>query len=335
MTWEKVACDLCGGKNLKVYLQEVTTWEHSGKFNYVKCRDCGLVFMNPRPPLKEIGRYYPAETYWSGQNIRQSSSAVFDKKWKQERDKRFKSLYSEIFKRFPQPALPAGRQARILDIGCGTNGFLTAFKEQGWQVLGTDLSPEAAHYSEQTYGFKVLVGDLLELDFGKEKFDVVALNGVLEHLYSPAKTLEKIKKLLVKDGFLALMVPNLESFGARIFKDDWWLLQPPRHLYHFSPKTITLLLKKTGFGVLSINHFSWVHNYYSLFESFRFRFSPRFRKAINGGLERSGQSHYPNFFSLIKRETGKIVAVLFASFMTIFGSVLKRGEQMAVYAKKA
>lgn len=327
MIWGKVTCDLCGSNNLSPYLKNTTTWEHKGKFDYVKCLNCGLVFLNPRPTKEEIGQYYPAETYWGGQNIRKMSPLLLDEKWRKERDKRFKAFYQEIFKRFIGPA-------KILDIGCGTNGFLTAFSERGWQVLGTDFSQEAALYSQKTYGFKVLVGDLLEIDFGREKFDVISLNGVLEHLYSPRKTLEKVNKLFAKDGLLAIMVPNIESLGAKIFKDDWWLLQPPRHLYHFSPKTINLLFKKTGFRILSINHFNWIHNYYSLFESFRFKFSPRFRKDNQGGLREAASLPDLSLLSFLIKEAGKMVDIVFASMMAILGAVLKKGEQIAVYGEK-
>ncbi len=328
MTWEKVACDLCGSTDLKPFLLATTTWEHQGKFDFVQCRKCGLVFMNPRPVMKEIGQYYPAETYWSGQDIRKFPLKVLDAEWKRQRGKRFKAFYKEIFKRFPE-------SAKILDIGCGTNGFLTAFSERGWQVLGTDLSPEAADYSHKTYGFKVLVGDLLDIDFGNEKFDVITLNGVLEHLYSPRKTLLQINRLLTENGLLAIMVPNIDSFGAKIFKEDCWLLQPPRHLYHFSPRTLSLLLKKTGFEVLSINHFNWIHNYYSLFESFRFKFSPRFKKDVNGGLLRTKPSRKINFIPWLIKQIGKIADFVFAAVLAILGAVLGRGEQIAVYGKKS
>lgn len=322
------SCDLCGGRELNLYLKDVTTWEHLGKFNLVVCQNCGLVFVSPRPKSDQIQKFYPPERYWGDQDIRKPHGKSLNKKWCRQRDEGYGILYREIFKQFPKPA-------RILDIGCGTGGFLTAFRDKDWQVLGTEISKEAASYSGKTYGFPVKIGDLLEIDFSKEKFDVIVINGVLEHVFSPRETLEKVSQLLSDDGLLAIVVPNIESLGFKIFKGDWWPLQPPRHLYHFSPKTITILLQKTGFKVLSMSHFNFHHNFYSLFESFRFKLSPRFKKASSGGLAKTTAMSYFNPLRYLLKEFGKVFDFAFASTFAILGALFKRGEMLTIYAKKA
>lgn len=323
-----ISCNLCSSKDHKPFLQNITTWEHPGRFNLVKCQNCDLVFLNPRPRPNQIAQYYLPERYWGGEDISKPSWESITEKWRKERDKRYGRLYQEILRRFPKPA-------RILDIGCGTGGFLTAFKEREWQVLGTEVSPWAAFFSKKTYGFPVRIGDFLKVNLSGKKFEVAVFNNVLEHLFWPRETLMKISKILVGNGLLVVTVPNIKSLGFKLFEKEWYPIQPPRHLYHFSPKTIRALFKKTSFKVLAITHSNWDDNFYSLFESFRFKFSPRFKKTTSGGLLKSGGKLDSTFLSLFKKEIGKIFDFVFAWTLALTGAVLKKGEVFTVYAQKA
>ncbi len=325
MSWEKVNCDLCGSNDLKPFLKEVTTWEHKGKFNYVKCQNCNLVSLSPRPKADQLNRYYSSDTYWGSVDIKKNW--LMDDKWKQNRAKKFSHIYEGILKSYSKPA-------SILDIGCGTSGFLTFFSEKGWKVLGTDISPEVASFSEKNYHFPVVIGDFLNINLNSGSFDVITFNHSLEHLYNPRKTLETIYRSLNKNGLLIISIPNVESLGFKIFGKDWYALQPPRHLYQFSPKTIRSLLKNTGFRVNLISHFDWQQNYYSLYESFRFKFSPRFKKADNGGLIVA--SYRPSlFWTSVIKEVGKIFDIIFSTIIVFMEAFLKRGETITIYAQKS
>ena len=113
-------------------------------------------------------------------------------------------------------------------------------------------------------------------------------------------------------------------------------MQPGRHIYHFSPKTISELLIDTGFEVIEIKHSYWAHNYYSLFENIRFRLSPRFMKRHRGGLAKGSVSDLavPSKFSLVK-EAGKVVAKVLANLGAMIEPIVGKGEVITVYAKKA
>jgi hypothetical protein len=76
---------------------------------------------------------------------------------------------------------------------------------------------------------------------------------VLEHLPDPQGELEKIHELLSDRGQLVIEVPNFGSWYARLFQGHWFHLDPPRHLYHFSPNTLLELLEKTGFHTLDLS----------------------------------------------------------------------------------
>jgi len=327
MKWEKIKCDLCRGDDLISFLNDISSWEYRGKFNLVKCLDCSLVFVNPRPSPRDMSQFYSADSYWGNQNIHKISSKKLGTTWMKSRNSRYKELYQKIFSQFPKPG-------KILDVGCGTGGFLTAFMERKWQVVGTEISRDAANYSQKTYGFSVKIGDLLDINFGKKKFSTIVLNNVLEHLFSPKKTLEKIRNILNDTGLLVVSVPNIESLGFKIFKSYWYPLQPPRHLYLYSPQTIRRLLEQTGFKIIEINYKNWSHNYYSFYESFRLRFSPRFKNNPSKGPMPTKMA-YSNLLTIFIKEVGKIVDYFFALFMAKLGILLHKGEVMSLYAQKA
>lgn len=324
-TWEKPDCPICNTDNhLSPLWQDVTTWEYSGKFTVFECKKCGLAFQSPRAPFKHAISYYPSKGYW-GRDVRRLKKT---RGWKKERVNSYNFLYKGILKRKSAGA--------ILDIGSGLGLFLSKFKELGWEVLGTDISKDVAKYSQKVFNVKVLTGDIVKLKLPTKHFDVITMNNVLEHIYTPRKTLQKIHKLLKNNGILVIAVPNLEGLGRCLFGRNWFQIQPGRHLYYFSPKTITRLLKETGFEVDEISHSYWVHNYYSLFQSIRYMLSPKFRKSPRGGLEkgRVDEAVKPSDFSLMM-EMGKIATKSVAFTISIIELVIGRGEIMTVYAKKS
>lgn len=316
---DSLVCNNCRNVAYKILFDNVTSWEHPGMFRIVACKQCGLVYLNPRPSREEIGKYYPNESYWGHSTLREDEST----EWKRGRDKDYNLLYEEILGR--------KKKGAILDIGAGTGLFLTRFKELGWDVDGVELAANASALAQKTYDIKLKVGDFLDFNFPKNTFDVVTLNNALEHLYDPKKTLEGILRILKTDGIVIITVPNIESFGAKLFGKNWYALQPPRHLFHFSPTTLADMLKRSGFEVTKIDHSYFVHNYYTLFESFRLLFSPRFRQKSTGGL---AVKEYKKRFS-IALEIGKIIGRIFALSLSYIGSTLRHGEIITAYAKKA
>ena len=96
MNWESISCDLCGSKSLDILLKDVTTWEHKGRFTYVKCRNCGLVFLNPRPSIQGIIKYYPPEAYWGDKDIRKSNRVVMDEKWRKKAIEKIKQITQAV-----------------------------------------------------------------------------------------------------------------------------------------------------------------------------------------------------------------------------------------------
>jgi len=75
-----------------------------------------------------------------------------------------------------------------------------------------------------------------------------------EHTYQPLETLEKCRGLLRDGGMIVISLPNFGCLEAKVFKSDWSILDAPRHLYQFTPQTLTAVLAKAGFRVTGIRY---------------------------------------------------------------------------------
>ena len=318
--WEYPACNLCGSGTNEVVWDKVTSWMNRGVFRIVSCSECGLTYLSPRPAASLIKKYYQPESYW-GRNILKFAGSESS----QSREGAYEFLYKDIFE--------MRKNGSILDIGAGTGLFLKRFKEKDWKIEGVELSKEACKFAKKMFGIDLKSGDFLDQNFAKRSFNLVTLNSSLEHLYRPKETLAKIWDVLTKRGLLVITVPNIDSFGARIFGKEWYALQPPTHLYHFTPKTLSSMLFSTGFKVKSIKHSYWQHNYHIIFESARMLFSPKFKKSSDGGLVDKGTLTRKSKQSLLL--VSAKIAVRAAAFLTaLLEPIFSKGEVISVYAEK-
>ncbi|HYD35790.1 MAG TPA: class I SAM-dependent methyltransferase [Vitreimonas sp.] len=320
---ESIACNYCHSKSARPFLKNVTSWEHEGSFTVVKCQRCQLVYLNPRPTRTQIGQYYPTQSYWG----RDMKTKDMLSQLQREREDAYDFLYRVV--------LSKKSGGRIVDIGAGTGIFLSKFKELGWQAEGIELSKDAVKFGQRMFKIKMHQGDFLDFMFPARSVDVVTLNNALEHLYDPAKTLRAVYKVLKKGGLVVVTVPNIESLGFTLFGKDWYALQPPRHLYHFSPITLSKMLEQQGFRVGGISHKYWVHNYAALFESFRMKLSPKFEKKPSGGrVEKASQvslSHSPS----MTKEIAKLLFKGMAGGLAMVGAAIGKGETICIWAQKS
>jgi SAM-dependent methyltransferase len=146
------------------------------------------------------------------------------------------------------------RPGRLLDVGCGTGGFVKIAKDAGWEAFGVELSESAANCAVER-GVQVRAGTLEEQHFPPDYFDVVTLWDVLEHLPDPSKELMEIYRILKLDGFVVIRVPNTGIQLLKVYLFDDLLrinrigLQANLHLSHFVSATLRALLKSCGFEV--------------------------------------------------------------------------------------
>lgn len=233
-----VACNLCGAERFgPVYsARDYITNELQ---MIVRCEDCGLVFVNPQPDVVELFRYYPVSYYGTKPFLYEKIDNLL----------RMRRLVR----------MGAGRH-KILDIGCGKGLLLSSLQRKGWKVWGTELSDDSAQYAKTRMGINVLKQNIQDCEFPVYNFDIITMFHSLEHMKDPKDTLRAINKILKEDGMLLIEVPKFDSIYARIFKDKWFHLDVPRHLYHFEEKTIKSLLNATGFSITKMRKFSFLYD---------------------------------------------------------------------------
>lgn len=140
---------------------------------------------------------------------------------------------------------------KVLDYGCGTGASLLEIIALGAEAYGIEADPNVKQVVD-ALGLRIHIGTLDNAPFADEKFDLIVLNQVLEHIPSPENLLVKFKKMLKPKGRLVLSFPNSGSVYARFFKRLWINWHIPYHLHHFNPKSSRLFLEKNGWRVISL-----------------------------------------------------------------------------------
>jgi 2-polyprenyl-3-methyl-5-hydroxy-6-metoxy-1,4-benzoquinol methylase len=133
----------------------------------------------------------------------------------------------------------------------------------GWEVVGLDAAVGAVRQVQEQLGLRALVGTLPHADLEPASFEVITMWHSLEHVHEPLTVLREALTLLVPGGKLIVAAPNLESWAFRRFGPAWFGLDLPRHLTHFTPSTLTLMLQTSGFRINEmrlIRHSDWVRS---------------------------------------------------------------------------
>ncbi len=196
------------------------------EFNEVLCT-------SPKPSEEKLSEYYNSPQYLSHKT---SGSTLFTNIYFISRKLMVFSKKQLISGLCPCPG-------QMVDVGSGTGDFLRALNNNGWNAVGIEPSPTARKIAENA---NVLHISCLK-DLKDTTQDVITFWHSLEHVYDLEETLNQAKRVLKTKGYLIVACPNYMSWDAKYYKKNWAAWDVPRHLRHFSPNSLNLILRKKNF----------------------------------------------------------------------------------------
>ncbi|MBK8710340.1 MAG: class I SAM-dependent methyltransferase [Niastella sp.] len=228
-------CPICGAHQIEPFLQVKDFTVSKKIFPVYRCSQCSGMFTNDIPDEQEIGPYYASENYISHTETQQG---IINRLYHIVRNHTLQSKRRLVQK---ETGMLTGS---ILDVGCGTGAFLATMQQAGWQTCGVERDDVARQNAKQLHQVVALPAeDLFTIN---QQFDAISLWHVLEHVHDLQNYIEQLKKLLKPKGVLFIAVPNPKSADAKTYKEYWAAYDVPRHLYHFTAKSMRILMESHG-----------------------------------------------------------------------------------------
>jgi len=207
-------------------------------FDLILNEEFEMLFTSPKPKEEDLSKYYDSDAYISHTD---STKSLIDKIYQIVKNYTIAKKV-ELINSFQS------EEKEILDIGCGTGDFLEVSKSNGWKVVGIEPNDKAKNVAVKKVNlakaevsrFYKNIEDLIDKK-GNQQFDIITMWHVLEHVYDLEDYISKLEKLLKPNGRLIIAVPNYKSYDATYYREFWAAYDVPRHLWHFSQKSITKL----------------------------------------------------------------------------------------------
>lgn len=255
VTLEKRPCPLgCPPDDVALLTAHDLQHDLPGSFTVVRCRTCGLMRTDPRPTQDTIGVFYP-DHYgpYLGTEVRHRQPG------RMSGIRKFLGPIARRIFNFKTDALPNMPRGRMIEVGSASGAFLHRMAGKGWTVEGIEFSPKAAQ-AATALGYRVHAGPLESAPDPDGPVDLIVGLMVLEHLHDPVGGLRKLRRWATSDAWLVLSTPNAGSFERRFFKERWYALQVPNHLYHFTPDSLRKVLEAGGWTLERVHHQRLVSN---------------------------------------------------------------------------
>ena len=279
------ACPCCNGVDISKVLSAADHTVSNETFEIWQCNVCTARFTQNVPDKNEIEKYYKSENYISHSDTKQgfiNSLYHFVRKRTLNGKRKLVEKYTKL------------SIGKILDIGAGTGAFLQTMQKYDWDVTGLEPDETARENAKKLYGLSLQPSEEL-FNLKAETFDAITLWHVLEHVHELHEYMDQLKKLLKLTGCLFIAIPNYACYDEKIYKEFWAGYDVPRHLYHFSPTSITQLLLQHGLQLKEIKPMWYDSFYVSML-------SEKYKTGKNNFLNACWNGHVSNWKALFNKE---------------------------------
>ena len=204
------------------------------QYSIIECKNCLLRFTQDVPDEETIGSYYKSDQYISHSD---TSQGVINSLYQRVRKRTLKQ------KRKLVEEISGVKKGYLLDLGSGTGSFANEMMEQGWQVTAVEPDEDARKKAKEQFGIELKENSHFD-ELPASAFDAITLWHVLEHVHQLHRYVEQLRILLKPHGRIFIAVPNYTSVDAAVYQQYWAAYDVPRHLYHFSPQSMQVLMEK-------------------------------------------------------------------------------------------
>ena len=244
-------CPVCNDTNPQIAIESQDFSLTQTSFTILHCTHCSVSFTSPLPNQDEIGQYYLFEAYISHTDVKEG--------W-MNRLYHFVRARTLTQKTNWIQSLFTGNKGHLLDIGAGTGAFVHAMQQKSWKVTGLEPDKATRERALEIYKLHLKSTDTI-FELPENEYEIITMWHVLEHVHELKPYLNQCFKSLKQNGRCIIAVPNYTSFDATYYKKYWAAYDLPRHLYHFSPKSMSILLNEIGFEIVSLKPM-WYDSFY-------------------------------------------------------------------------
>ena len=240
-------CPLCKSSKISKNLQTNT-------FEIYVCYRCKIAFTNPEPtiPAYEEMDFHSKNDPENYDKITTKKDLAFD--WGKLIDMQTNMISTNF-----------NKESAILEIGCGEGILLAELKENFFKNLKGYEPSRTAAVRAQKRNIEV-VNDYFSTKLEHQKYDLVMMSHVFEHIKNIGDFLQQITNVLKENGSLMLTQTNYKGLIPRLQKEDWYAWVPDQHFWHFTPQSLKNILKENNFKVTQLNFCSLVHPHNLLYK---------------------------------------------------------------------
>lgn len=241
---ETVPCPICASTVFTPFMEVPDRLDTAGNTRWALVRSCkcGLIMLNPRPEASGMEAFYPSGGYdphLSGRRKKTAGERLYLIARRLLLDYRAGIVMQQAKKPL--------HELSVLEVGCSTGdllGFLNRKKGLTLSRLaGIETNIAAAQQARNSFGLEIHASLTGEAWKGR-KFDRIVLWHALEHIHAVGQLLDELRDMLENDGIMIIALPNHACIDAGIYRQNWVAWDAPRHLYHFTPVTLEMLLEK-------------------------------------------------------------------------------------------
>lgn len=262
------------------------------KFEIYEDSETEVLYTLPQP-IENLGKYYESKNYISHTDGKKS---IFERFYQMAKSINLNNKLELINK--------VSNGKNILDYGCGVGDFLEHLQKNGYDVLGMEPNDSARKIAQSKIGNEKVTST--ELEHNDQKFDIITLWHVLEHIPNLNEIIGELKNHLTDNGVLIIAVPNHQSYDAKYYGKYWAAYDVPRHLWHFSDKSMSNLLSNFGMKIDKISPMKLDAFYVSLlsekYKGNKFGYFNAIKVALKSNYLAKNNGQYSSLIYIIKAE---------------------------------